>query len=68
MRQFVFNALLAENSLAQLAGEGIAIRGTATPPVIAVDDFGFSPRIVYDAKKCRRSLPLFFALKIQLGI
>ncbi|WP_152036642.1 Swt1 family HEPN domain-containing protein [Burkholderia pyrrocinia] len=63
MRQFVFNALLAENSLAQLASEGIAIRGTATPPVIAVEEFGFSPRIVYDAKKMSSVFTAFFCIE-----
>lgn len=60
MRQFVFNALLAENSLAQLSSDGISVRGAAIPPVISVDTFGFPHRIVYDAKKCLRfSLPSF---------
>ncbi|OIR19750.1 hypothetical protein GALL_06340 [mine drainage metagenome] len=63
MRQFVFNALLAENSLAQLADEGIAIRGTATPPTIAVDDFGFGPRITYDAKKMSSVFSAFFCME-----
>ncbi|TFW05789.1 hypothetical protein E4K72_10870 [Oxalobacteraceae bacterium OM1] len=63
MRQFVFNALLAENSLAQLAGDGISVRGVATPPVITVDEFGFSPRIVYDAKKMASVFTAFFCLE-----
>lgn len=64
MRQFVFNALLAENSLAQLASEGISIRGTAaTPPTISVDDIGFSPRIIYDAKKMSSVFMAFFCIE-----
>ncbi len=52
IRQFVFNAMLAENSLAQLDGQGISVRGSAaTPPTISVEEVGFSPRIVYDAAK-----------------
>jgi hypothetical protein len=65
MRQFVFNALLAENSLAQLASnEGISIRGSvATPPVVEVDEFGFSHRIVYDAKKMSSVFMAFFCME-----
>lgn len=63
MRQFVFNALLAENSLAQLSNDGISIRGTATPPIIAVDDFGFPHRIIYDAKKMSSVFTAFFCLE-----
>jgi hypothetical protein len=63
MKQFVFNAFLAENTLAQLAGDGISIRGSATPPVIAVEDFGFSHRIVYDAKKMSSVFAAFFCVE-----
>lgn len=63
MRQFIFNALLAENSLAQLVSEGISIRGTATPPVITVENFGFSPRIIYDAKKMSSVFTAFFCVE-----
>lgn len=63
MKQFVFNALLAENTLAQLAGDGISIRGTATPPVITVEDFGFNHRIVYDAKKMSSVFTAFFCVE-----
>lgn len=63
MRKFVFNALLAENSLAQLASDGITIRGAATPPVITVEDFGFSPRVIYDAKKMSSVFTAFFCME-----
>lgn len=63
MKQFVFNALLAENTLAQLAGDGISIRGAATPPVITVEEFGFSHRIVYDAKKMSSVFTAFFCIE-----
>ena len=63
MRQFVFNALLAENSLAQLSSDGISIRGVATPPIISVDTFGFPHRIVYDAKKMSSVFTAFFCLE-----
>lgn len=63
MRQFVFNALLAENSLAQLSTEGISVRGSAIPPTISVEDFGFSPRIMYDATKMASVFTAFFCLE-----
>ena len=64
MRQFVFNALLAENSLAQLANEGISVRGAAAaPPVITVAEFGFSHRILYDAKKMSSVFMAFFCIE-----
>lgn len=64
MRQFVFNALLAENSLAQLAADGISVQGrTATPPTIQVEEFGFSHRIVYDAIKMSSVFMAFFCIE-----
>lgn len=64
IRQFVFDALLAENSLAQLSEKGISVRGgTATPPTISVDEIGFSPRVLYDAKKMSAVFMAFFCLE-----
>ena len=64
MRQFVFNAMLAQNSLSQLASDGISVTGTAaTPPVITVEEFGFSHRIVYDAKKMSSVFMAFFCVE-----
>src|SRR5687767_4130022 len=64
MKQFVFNAMLAENSLAQLDTQGISVRGSAaTPPTIAVDDIGFNPRIIYDARKMASVFTAFFCLE-----
>lgn len=64
MRQFVFNALLAENSLAQLAAEGISVKGgTAEPPVVTVEEFGFSHRTVYNAKKMSSVFMAFFCIE-----
>jgi hypothetical protein len=64
IKQFVFNALLAENSLAQLTAQGISIRGgVATPPTISLDEVGFSPRIIYDATKMSSVFSAFFCLE-----
>ena len=64
IKRFVFDALLAENSLAQLSTQGIAVRGSAaTPPTIKVEDVGFSPRIVYDAQKMASVFAAFFCLE-----
>ena len=64
IKQFVFNAMLAENSLAQLADQGISVRGSeATPPTISVDEIGFSPRILYDATKMSSVFMAFYCLE-----
>ena len=64
IKQFVFNALLAENSLEQLGEQGISVRGgNATPPTISVDEMGFSPRIIYDATKMSSVFMAFFCLE-----
>jgi hypothetical protein len=64
LKQFVFNAMLAENSLAQLTAQGISVRGSvATPPTINVDEIGFSPRVLYDARKMSSVFMAFFSLE-----
>jgi hypothetical protein len=64
IKQFVFNAMLAENSLSQLAALGISVRGSAaTPPTIEVEELGFSPRVVYDATKMSSVYAAFFCLE-----
>lgn len=64
IKQFVFNAMLAENSLALLAEKGISVRGSAAiPPTISVDEIGFSPRILYEATKMSSVFMAFFALE-----
>ncbi len=64
IRQFVFNALLAENSLTQLEEEGISITGkNATPPKINVDEIGFSPRVLYEAEKMSSVFMAFYCLE-----
>lgn len=64
VKQFVFNALLAQNSLAQLETEGISVGGTkATPPTLSIDELGFSPRIIYDATKMSSVFTAFFCLE-----
>ena len=64
IKQFVFNAMLAENSLGQLADQGISVRGSnATPPTVSVDEMGFSPRILYDATKMSSVFMAFYCLE-----
>jgi hypothetical protein len=64
IKQFVFNAMLAENSLSQLSAQGISVRGSAaTPPTIEVEELGFSPRILYDATKMASVYSAFFCLE-----
>lgn len=64
LKRFVFDAMLAENSLSQLSSEGIAVRGSvSTPPAIKVDDAGFSPRTLYDAAKMASVFSAFFCLE-----
>src|SRR5581483_3048269 len=64
IKQFAFNAMLAENSLGLLAEQGISVRGSvATPPTIQVDEIGFSPRILYDAAKMSSVFMAFFCLE-----
>ena len=64
MRQFVFNAMLAENSLHQLHEQGIAVRGgSALPPLVNVEDFAFNAQVVYDARKMASVFTAFFCLE-----
>ncbi|ULA66382.1 MAG: HEPNSwt1 domain-containing protein [Nitrospira sp.] len=64
VKQFIFNAMLAENSLDQLERLGISVRGASTlPPTIEVDEVGFSPRILYDASKMSSVFTAFFCLE-----
>jgi Swt1-like HEPN len=64
LRRFVFNAMLAENSLARLNEQGISVRGSAaTPPTINVEEAGFSPRVVYEATQMASVFMAFFCLE-----
>jgi hypothetical protein len=64
IKQFVFGALLAENSLDHLAAKGISVHGTSVlPPAIGIDEIGFSPRILYDASKMSSVFSAFFCLE-----
>src|SRR5690349_17136380 len=64
IKQFVFNALLTENSLDQLSAQGIAVRGNAAvPPIVQVDEIGFSPRILYEATKMSSVFMAFYCLE-----
>ncbi len=64
IKQFVFAAMLTENSLDQLGSQGISVRGSKAPsPAIGVDEIGFSPRILYDAAKMSSVFAAFFCLE-----
>ncbi len=64
LKRFVFDALLAENSLAQLEALGISVRGiAAVPPTVQVDEGAFSPRMLYDAAKMASVFTAFFCLE-----
>ena len=64
LRQFVFDAMLAENALDQLGQQGISARGsTVAPPTIRIDEVGFSPRVLYDAAKMSSVFGAFFCLE-----
>lgn len=64
LKRFVFDAMLAENSLTELSTSGISVRGSSpTPPTITVDEVGFSPRILYDATKMSSVFMVFFCLE-----
>jgi hypothetical protein len=64
LKQFVFNALLAENSLNQLNEQGISVSGSAaTPPTVNVEELGFSPRIIYDARKMSSVFMAFYCME-----
>jgi len=64
LKKFVFDAMLAENSLSALASEGISVRGSAaTPPTISLVDKGFSPRLMYNAEKMASVFTAYFFLE-----
>jgi hypothetical protein len=64
IKQFIFNAILAESSLNQLESQGISVRGkSVSVPTIEVDQLGFSPRIMYDASKMASVFTAFFCLE-----
>lgn len=64
LKDFIFDAMLAENSLSQLAEIGISVRGAAaTPPTIDLTDKGFSPRLMYDADKMSSVFTTYFCIE-----
>ncbi|HET9768487.1 MAG TPA: Swt1 family HEPN domain-containing protein [Thermoanaerobaculia bacterium] len=64
IRQFVFNAMLAENSLSLLGEQGISVRGSAaSPPTVNVEEAGFSPRVIYEATKMASVFMAFYCLE-----
>ncbi len=64
LKRFVFDALLAENGLAQLSAQGISVRGpTQLPNSIAIDEVGFSPRLVHQASAMSSVFAAFYCLE-----
>lgn len=64
LKTFVFDAMLAESSLANLASIGISVRGSAaTPPTIDLSDKGFSPRLLYNAEKMSSVFSAYFCIE-----
>jgi HEPN superfamily Swt1-like protein len=64
LKSFVFNALLAENSLDQLSEQGISVRGNEPiPPTIGVDEMAFSPTIQYDAQRMASVFMAYFCIE-----
>jgi len=64
VKEFVFGAMLAENSLAQLTSIGISVRGSAaTPPTIDLADKGFSPKLMYGAEKMASVFTAYFCIE-----
>ena len=63
-KQFVFNALLLENTFDNMEKEGIPIRiGQAIQPILSIDEYDFSPRIRNDANKMSSIYVGFFCLE-----
>ena len=64
LKRFVFDALLTQNSLAQLESIGISVRGAAVAaPTVELEEAEFSPRIVYDAGRMSSVFGAFFCLE-----
>lgn len=64
LRQFVFSAMLTEDSLAQLSKIGISVCGPKTvAPVISPEDLGFSPRVLHDASRMSAVFAAFFCIE-----
>jgi hypothetical protein len=64
LKSFVFDAMLAENALSQLAASGISVRGSAaSPPTIDLSDKGFSPKLLYNAEKMSSVFSAYFCVE-----
>jgi len=64
LKQFVFNALLFEDSLDQLEDSGISVRQERKSAQIArIEESDFSPRIVHNAQKMASIYVAFFCLE-----
>jgi len=64
LKQFVFNALLLQDTYSQLEESGISVRGNnSATPVTRIEERDFSPRINYDANKMVSVYIAFYCLE-----
>jgi hypothetical protein len=64
LKQFVFNAILLEDTLDRLEESGISVRqNRTTAPVARIAETDFSPRIVHNAQKMASIYIAFFCLE-----
>jgi hypothetical protein len=63
LKQFVFNALLFQDSTRYLESTGISVLNKDIEVVSRVSEEDFSPRITYDAKKMSSVYILFFSVE-----
>lgn len=64
LKRFVFNAILTETSLDQLASQGISVRGKSpAAPAVVLDETAFSPRILFDAATMSSVFSAFFSIE-----
>jgi hypothetical protein len=64
LKRFVFDAMLAENSLDQLTAQGITVRGKAlAPPATGGEELVYSPTVVFNAARMAGVYTAFFCLE-----
>ncbi len=63
LREFVFGALLTQDSLQALESEGIKVNVDASAPITRVTETDFSPRLIHDATNMASIYVVFFCLE-----
>jgi len=63
LREFVFGALLTQDSLHALESEGITVNVDASAPITRVTETDFSPRLIHDATNMASIYVVFFCLE-----